>query len=437
MSVSASNPSVAQPGKPLTSDNRFAGQTIPLLVVFSMVMILCVDSAIIGALVTPLKAAFHLTDEQLGRMRFVFSLVNVILCPILGYVGDRFPRKPFMLLSVGVFSLATAAGGLANGFGLLLVTRMLVGAGSEGFQLLWPSFITDLFGPNWRNAAFGFVRITGPAGWCIGFLLAGWIEAKYGWKAAFYVGGIPGIVLVIAGLFLLHEPKRGAVDGYHHVEVPEWHAGIRLLKDGKFWVYMLGSMFFLIALSALGDWGPAYLHRFYGLANQHATAFFAYGWLFFQATGGIIGGILGSVLKRRFASGYLYMLGIALVCAAALLFHGLLSNDLQTAKNFIRAEMFFAGLSMGAVATVMMDMVPVALRTNAVSFNALMGGILGGFLSSELIGLLSDRFGLNIGILVVPSAFALSALSWWILLAIHWFEKPATKPLETVQTIAS
>ncbi len=201
------------------------------------------------------------------------------------------------------------------------------------------------------------MRITGPAGWCIGFLVAGFIEAKYGWQSAFFIAGLPGLLLALAGYFLLYEPRRGAVDGHHLVEIPKWHEGLTLLKSSKFLVYIIGAMAFSLALGALGDWGPAFLHRAYGLTNLQATTFFAYGWLFFQATGGIIGGILGSYLKRHFVHGYLYQLGIALVFAAGLLFHGLLSNDLQTTENFIRAEMFFAGLSMGAVATVMMDLV--------------------------------------------------------------------------------
>jgi len=412
---------------PLTVPKKAASTTVPLLLLFAISLMLCVDSAIMGALVTPLKAAFHLTDEQIGRLRFAFSLVNLLLCPVIGFLGDRFPRKPIMLAGVVVFSLATAAGGLATGFGFLLVTRLFVGAGAEAHQLLWPSFITDLFGPRWRNAAFGFMRITGPVGWCIGFLVAGIIEAKYGWQAAFYIAGFPGLLLALAGLLFLHEPRRGAVDGHHLVEIPKWNDGLRLLKSGKFLVYTIGSMSFGVALGALGDWGPAFLHRAYGLTNREATSFFAYGWLIFQASGGIIGGILGSVLKRRFPHGYLYQLGIALIFASGLLFHGLLSNDLETTQNFIRAEMFFAGLSMGAVSTILMDLVPVALRSSAVSLAALVAGIVGGFLSSELIGLISDHFGLAAGILVVPSAFGLSALSWWILLAFHWFEKPSSK----------
>ncbi len=147
---------------PLVLEKRTTSPLIPLLVLFAITMMLCVDSAIMGALVTPLKAAFHLTDEQIGRLRFVFSLVNIILCPVVGFLGDRYPRKPIILAGVVIFSLATAAGGLATGFAMLLVSRIFVGVGSEAHQLLWPSVVTDLFGPRWRNTAFGFHAHHGP-----------------------------------------------------------------------------------------------------------------------------------------------------------------------------------------------------------------------------------------------------------------------------------
>lgn len=431
MSVSAPTlppPVTARPSVPLPLEKKAVFPALPLLLLFTISLTLCIDSAIMGALVTPLKAAFHLTDEQIGRLRFAFSLVNLGLCPVIGYLGDRYPRKPIMLIGVVLFSLATAAGGLATGFAGLLISRMFVGGGADAYQLLWPSFITDLFAARWRNVAFGFMRITGPVGWCIGFLVTGIIEANFGWRAAFYIAGLPGLLLALAGFFFLHEPKRGAVDGHHIIEIPEWHAGLTLFKNVNFLVYALGSMSFGIALGALGDWGPAFLHRAYGLTNREATSFFAYGWLIFQASGGLIGGVIGSILKRRFPHGYFYHLGVALAFASGLLFHGLLSHDLQTTQNFIRAEMFFAGLSMGAVSTVMMDLVPVALRNNAVAMTALIAGTLGAFLSSELIGLISDRFGLGAGILVVPAAFATSSLAWWTLLILHWFEKPAAAP---------
>ena len=67
-----------------------------------------------------------------------------------------------------------------------------------------------------------------------------------------------------------------------------------LLKDVKFVIYVFGAMSFLLALGALGDWGPAFLHRAYGLTNLQATSFFAWSWLIFQATGGFLGGVLGT-----------------------------------------------------------------------------------------------------------------------------------------------
>lgn len=391
-----------------------------LFVLYAMSVVLGLDSSLMGALVTPIKESLHFTDEQMGRLSFAFSIASVALCPLFGAIGDRYARKPFMLVGIVVWSLATIGSGFSSTFALLLFWRVFVGLGEGVYQSLWPSFVSDLFGPRWRNVAYGIMGSTGATGWCIGFLSAGIIAAVYGWHKAFFLGGVPGLVLAAIAL-VLSEPRRGALDGQVVVEVPKWHAGLTLFRRTDFVLYMLGAIAFMTGLGIMGSWGAAYLHRTYGLTNRQATSFFAFAWIFFQVPGAYLGGLLGSLLKRRFASAYTIQMGICQALAATFMFSALFFHNLTVTEYSVRGEFFCLGLTWSALSTFGMEVVPVALRSSAVSLRLLIGTALGGFFSSEVVGLISDHKGLNFGLIIVgPTIVGLGSLIWWTLTIRHF-----------------
>ncbi len=104
---------------------------------FALLSLVCyIDRFILGALLTPLKSALSLTDEQLGRLNVVFVFAYVGIVPVAGYLGDRYRRKWYVFGALVLWSLATIGSGTAKTYAALLVWRALVGFG-EGSSPVW------------------------------------------------------------------------------------------------------------------------------------------------------------------------------------------------------------------------------------------------------------------------------------------------------------
>jgi MFS family permease len=129
--------------------NTFAWATLLLFYVIGLIR--CVDWCIIGALLTPIKNELQLPDEQLGQVGAVFFVASSFTSPIFGYLGDRFPRKPLMLVALTVWNVAAVGCGLTSSLTILLVGRALVGLGQGCYETLQPGWLGDTFKPRWRS----------------------------------------------------------------------------------------------------------------------------------------------------------------------------------------------------------------------------------------------------------------------------------------------
>ena len=152
-----------------------------------------------------------MSDGAMGALGTAFTLLYAFVGLPLGRLADRTGRK--WILSVGVFvwSLTTAASGLAGNFWQLFVLRLGVGVGEASCAPAATSLIGDLVPANRRAKALSLFMLGLPVGIALSFAVSGTIARSYGWRPAFYVAGIPGLLCAIAVLFV-REPKRGATE---------------------------------------------------------------------------------------------------------------------------------------------------------------------------------------------------------------------------------
>lgn len=173
-----------------------------------------VDRGIVNILMPAIKAAFDVSDTMLGLMGgLVFALFFATLGVPIAMWADRGNRRNIVALAVTIWSGMTAACGLAGSFSHLLVARIGVGIGEAGSSPPSHSMIADLYPKEQRSTAMSFYSVGVYAGAMIGLILGGYVVQNYGWRATFFVVGLPGLLIAALVRFTIAEPERGAIDG--------------------------------------------------------------------------------------------------------------------------------------------------------------------------------------------------------------------------------
>ena len=173
-----------------------------------------IDRNILSILLQSIKTDLNLSDTSLGLLSgFAFAAFYATLgIPIAKY-ADRGNRRNLISISLAIWSLMTAVSGLAQNFLHLLLARIGVGIGEAGCSPPAHSMISDYFPANKRSTALGIYSLGIPFGIMFGLFAGGWIDEMFGWRAAFFIVGIPGILIAILFRFTVKEPIRGQAEG--------------------------------------------------------------------------------------------------------------------------------------------------------------------------------------------------------------------------------
>ncbi len=195
------------------SGGQFGGRTFVLAILTLVYTFNHIDRQVLVILLEPIKAELSLDDSQLGLLSgLAFAAFYATLGLPIAMWADRGNRRNIISLALLVWSGMTALSGLTQNFVQLLLARIGVGVGEAGGTPPATSMISDLYAPGERAFALGIYTSGIGIGILGGFALGGFVYELYGWRAAFFVAGIPGILLALVVRFALKEPKRGAIE---------------------------------------------------------------------------------------------------------------------------------------------------------------------------------------------------------------------------------
>jgi len=392
------------------------------------------DRYVLSALVESLKndPLLHLSDAQLGFLGTSFILVYIVTSPVFGYLGDRGKRPRLIACGVAVWSIATAMGGLARSFAALFTARSVVGVGEAAYATVSPALLADYFPAERRGRVFAVFFAAIPIGSAAGYVLGGLVDHHYGWRTAFFVAGIPGLLLAWMTSRLV-DPPRGSQDaqetggggGPVRARASDNRATtlvealieavldyVRLLRNVPYTLTVLGYAAYTFALGALAFWTPAFLERERGLERLDATVQFG---VIVVATGFIgtfFGGWLGDRLLRRFRESYLWVSGASTLAAVPFAWLAFTSHDRTVYTAAIVAAEILVFMSTGPVNSAIVNLVAPDRRAKAVALSILAIHLLGDVPSPSLVGFLSDASSLERAMLLLPAAFAVSGLIW-------------------------
>lgn len=218
------------------------------------------DRLVLSAVLPRIEDEFSLSHGYAGLLGTIFLVGYFLTSPVFGTLADRGRRKRLLAIGIAVWSLATAASGLARGFVELAVARAIVGVGEASYATIAPTLIDDLAPPEKKGRWLAVFYAAMPVGGALGYVTGGMIEKDYGWRAAFFVAGGPGVLLAFLCLFIL-EPERTLTEK----RAPLLHAW-RPLTQSKLYVKgVLGYCANTFAVGGFAYWAPAFLFRRYAL----------------------------------------------------------------------------------------------------------------------------------------------------------------------------
>ncbi len=176
------------------------GAAITLLLLCLTMLFDYADRMVVGALIPFIKQDWGLSDQALGGLTSVIYLTIAIFVVPLSILVDRWSRRKMISLMVFVWSLATLACAFTRNYGQLLVARALVGLGEAGYAPAGTASLAAAYPREVRARAMGVWNAFIPIGSAVGFVVGGYIGQHYGWRQAFGLVSLPGIILAVTVL---------------------------------------------------------------------------------------------------------------------------------------------------------------------------------------------------------------------------------------------
>jgi MFS family permease len=370
-----------------------------------------IDRYILAAVLPRMQTELSLTNTQAGLLATAFLFAYFITSPIFGALGDRLSRTRLMAVGVSAWSIASAATGIMRGFVQLMMARSSVGVGEAAYATISPALLSDYFPRSQRGRAFAIFYVAIPVGAASGYLLGGLIEPALGWRAAFYIVGLPGIIMALLALTIQDPPRGASEESGSSIQEP---LSVILRGFSRNLAYIgtvLGYAAYTFALSGLAFWMPEYLEKVRGVTLSSANFIVGSVTVAAGLGGTAAGGYLGDFLSSRMKHGQLWVSGMSSVAAILPAWFALTASD-PDYKVWLFAAEFLLFLSTAPVNVVIVNVVPVGARAMAMAVSIFVIHLLGDAISPPIIGLLADITSLSRAVLIVPVAVALSGALW-------------------------
>jgi MFS family permease len=366
------------------------------------------DRQILGILAKPIKEEFGLTDSQFGLMGgLAFALLYTTLAIPIAWLADRFSRVWIMTAALTLWSGFTALCGVVGSFSHLFLARMGVGIGEAGGVAPAYSLISDYFPKHQRARALAAYAFGIPLGTAAGTLVGGLLAVHYGWRTAFIVVGLLGVLLAPIFRLVMRDPQRGGADRAPHAPpvaqapaAPLREVAKLLAAKPSFWLLALGAASSSVCGYGVAAWLPSFFMRSLGLTLSQ-TAWYYSGIAFLGGVAGIwMGGVMADRLGAKSKAGYPLTPAVAFLisvpCFLLAMNSGSLVGGLGGQASLALAFVIFlvpTGLNLawlGPITAAVQHLAPAPMRTTASALFLLINNLLGIAVGVYYFGAMSD-----------------------------------------------
>lgn len=401
---------------PRAIDSRHAAWSLALLVLLYVVNY--VDRQILAVLLEPIKRDLGATDTEMGFLSgLAFALFYTLAGVPIARFADRGSRRAVIVTGVVVWSAMTAVCGLARNFVQLAAARVGVGIGEAALNPAAHSLIADYFPPNRRATALAIFNIGGNVGVMLGFFAGGWIGETFGWRQAFMVVGLPGLLVALLARLTLLDPPRSAAISASQTQgepdaIPSFREVVRTLVAKRTFVHLsLASAFYVFAAFGCTIWAPSFLIRVHGFGLTEMSI--AMGLV--QGIGGGLGTFLGGFITDR-ASGrdprrFVWIPAFAGVAAVPCLLVFLFAPNAPLALAGYAPAMVLSVFFVGPTYSVVQSLAHPRMRAQAAALLLLTMNFIGLGIAPLVVGVLNDALHARFGDEAVRYSLLVSAVT--------------------------
>src|SRR3954466_11849443 len=257
------------------------------------------DRTIFNVLIEPIKKEFSLSDTTMGLLAgFGFVLFYSLMGIPIARMADRLNRRNIVAVALAFWSAMTVFCGMAQSVTTLALARIGVGIGESGGTPASQSIIADIFSKNERPRALGIYAIGTYLGVFLGYFIGGYVNQHYGWRAAVFAAGLPGIALAAVLWLTVSEPKRGA---QAETFTPETIGPTLnfLMTSRTFLIVLIGFWLTTFTNYATAVWIPPFLARVHHLSSAEIGTYAGTFKGLCGMAGTLIGGLVVAQISQR------------------------------------------------------------------------------------------------------------------------------------------
>ncbi|MDP3173966.1 MAG: MFS transporter [Phenylobacterium sp.] len=407
------------------------------------------DRKILAILAEPIRLELGLSDTAIGLLSgFAFAVFYTTLGVPLAWLADRARRVWIIAAACTLWSLFTAACGMATNFVQLALFRTGVAIGEAGGGPPSFSLISDYFPPERRGKALAIYILGIPLGVILGSAAGGYVAAVHGWRMAFFAVGLPGVLLAILLLVVVREPKRGAMDPLaagqtEHAKAPPLMTALKyFFRDRTLLLAAFAAAGSSFVGNAVVGWAPSYLMRAKGMEMTQIAAYYS------VATG--VAGVAGTILAGWMVDKWgprnprIYGLvpGVSFLISLPFFLFALWTPGWPLSMVCMSLPFFVNSAYQPAIFAVVQNSVPPAQRAISSAILMFVQSMLGLSGGPLLVGLVSDhakQFGdqsLGIG-LAALAPFILGTAALYFALAASLSRRGKARALEAQAAAAA
>ncbi|CAG4883673.1 Major facilitator superfamily MFS 1 [Georgfuchsia toluolica] len=360
-----------------------------------------------------LKAEWSLSDKQLGLLGGIVPLMVGILTVPLSFLADRLGRVRSIVLMAALWSLATLASGMAQGYGEMLMARTVIGLGEAAYGSVGLAVIFSVFPVHWRSTLSGIYGGAALLGAVIGLAIGGKLAAALGWRGAFDLIAVFGFILVGLYMTFVREAKLGQTTTSRRAELGGLNRRdlvAALFKTPSVLYTYLGSGAQLFITGALIVWTPTYFGRYYHLPTEKA-AIMAAGFILMSGLGMGICGNIADRLARNHPSRKLLACIVYSILSFFLLALAFRLPPGPAQLVLLGFGIFVSSGTWGPTTAVVANLTPMAMHSTSMAVLTLINNLLGLFPGPFVTGLLSDKLGLDVAFQWMPLACIVSTVA--------------------------
>ncbi|WP_031554027.1 spinster family MFS transporter [Parvularcula oceani] len=363
-----------------------------------------VDRGLLSVAAAPIKAELEIGDTGFGLLTgFGFALLYTIVGIPLARLAERRSRVKIMAASVVLWSLMTALCGLATditifgavigGFWILLLCRVGVGIGEAGCTPPANSLLADYYPPKERSSALGYYAMGVTLGTMLASLIGGPVTDWFGWRVAFFVLGLPGVLVGFVLLATVKEPPRGYTDPPDASRTERAALGPALremLSKRSYWTMTAGATIAAFCGYGIASFQTLYLVRTFGVTTGQAAIWFNTPANLAGAIGTVCLGVLATRLQSRNKAAIAWLAAGGLALSVPFYLMAFLTGSMVLCVIGLSAGHFVKYGYLAAQYTIGQGVVSMRVRATATAVLLFVVNLFGYGLGPLFAGLVSD-----------------------------------------------